>query len=102
MGPDGCQYDRRLLIGRTAGVCLSEGNLELLTYRPLALACQRARAWSSLMILKYLTNFHEIRHKHHVRRERSLSALRISYNKQYQNGGDANLLCWSDTSAILM
>jgi len=91
MGPDGCQDERRLLTGRTAGVCLSEGNLELLTYRPLALERQRARAWSSITILKHLTNFHEICHKHHVIREHSLSVLCISYNKQYQNGGDANI-----------
>ena len=91
MGPDGCQDKRRLLTGRTAGVCLSEGNLELLTYRPLALARQRAGAWSSLIILNQLTNFHEIFHKHHVRREHSSSALRISYHKQYQNDGDANV-----------
>ena len=83
MGPDGCQDGRRLLTERTAGVCLSEGNLELLTYRPLALARQRARAWLSLMILKQLINFHEICHKHHVRREHSSSVFRISYHKQY-------------------
>jgi hypothetical protein len=58
MGPDGSQDERRLLSGRTAGVRLSEGNLELLTYRPLALARQRARGWSSLLILNHLTNFH--------------------------------------------
>jgi hypothetical protein len=58
MGPYGCQDERRLLTGRTAGVCLSEGNLELLTYRPLALARQRARALLSLMILNQLMNFH--------------------------------------------
>jgi hypothetical protein len=84
MGPDGCQDERRLLTGRTAGVCLSERSLELLTYRPLAIARQRARAWSSLMILNHLTNFQEICHKHHVRREHSLSVLRISYHKLYQ------------------
>jgi hypothetical protein len=81
MGHDGCRDEQRLLTGRTAGVCLSAGNLELLAYRPLALARQCARAWFLLMILNQSTDFHEVCHKHHVRREHSLSVLCISYHK---------------------
>ena len=91
MGPDGCQDVRRLLTGRTTGVYLTVGNWELLTYRPLAVTRQCVRAWSSPKILNQLTDFHEICLKHHVRREHSSSVLRISYQKQYQHGGDANI-----------
>jgi hypothetical protein len=60
---DGCRDEQRLLTGRTAGVCLSAGNLELLAYRPLARAHQCARAWSLLMILNQSTDFNKVCHK---------------------------------------